>query len=211
MSLAVSFSAQAVNEEDARALWARAYQWMRVAQDLELKGEYSLANGGFAEALRQFETVAEKFPEFEPELVGFRLKRVKQAFEDSRSELTEADLKITKRYLLFIQQIDRGAKLRWLGESAEALAVLKSAQRELSSITALKPASFSIALAPQKERLDEEVSYLSKGLAQGNEVSASINVQQRTPTTSLKPPLSSPLQLPTNPTISISSVTLFPN
>lgn len=153
------------NEEAASDQWGSAFEWLQTGRNLTETGQTPLALGSFIEALKQFEIVADKYPDYETKMVNYRIKALNRDIEKLKSELSPDDLAVAQEYIAFIHLLEQADDARFSARKPEALAILQKAKGGLDTIVARRPDAFGPAVEKQNLRLKSDIAWLEKLVA----------------------------------------------
>lgn len=148
------------NEEDASNQWGIAFIWLQTGRNLSDAGQAPLALGSYIEALEQFENVANNYPDYETNMVQYRIEALRKDIAKFRAELSSEDLTIATEYVEFIKLLKKAEEERYEARRASALALLRTAQSGLEAIVARRPAAFGPAVKSQEESLLRTIDWL---------------------------------------------------
>lgn len=166
----LSFSHAGGEEVDPADSWARAYSWLQTGERLSQNEQWSLAMGSFIESHRQMKEIQESHPNFEPELVSYRVERLEEMISETQAKLPPGGAAITTKFLDFIESYDLGMKQRFANQFVEALNTLDVAKVLLDEIIFENPEEFRDAVDTQYEFLHSSLAWLDQ----------QINYKQRT-------------------------------
>ncbi len=153
------------NVEAAVDQWSRAYSWLQTGRNLTASGCEDLALASYREALVQFEKVASDFPDYETQLVNYRLERLKEEIGAVTSRLSPESVAVADDYLAFIHLLDRVDELRYQAQRDEALVALQQARAALEAIVEKNPDSYGPAVASQTSSIAEQIGMLEASAA----------------------------------------------
>jgi tetratricopeptide (TPR) repeat protein len=148
------------NQEDASNQWGTAYLWLQTGRNLSAAGQAPLALGSYLEALEQFEILAENYPDYETDMIQFRLTALRKDIATLRAGLSTEDLAIATEYVEFIKLLKKADEERYEARRASALALLRTAASGLEAIVARRPEAFGPAVKSQEERLLSTIAWL---------------------------------------------------
>ncbi len=151
-------------KELASDIWTNAFGWIQTGRKLAEAKQWPLALGSYIEALQKYQIVARDFPEFEPELVSFRLDALKTDIEDIQKKLAADDHDVMMAYLDFIDSMEKGQDLRFANNLKEALPILRFAMTLLKEVIKNSPDEFRDAVDDQYVRLDESINWIDSQL-----------------------------------------------
>lgn len=149
-------------EDRASDIWTDAFIWMQTGRKLAKAKQWPLALGSYIEALQKFETVAADFPEFETELVAFRLNTLKEDMVEVQNNLASDDHDVMMAYLDFVETMEKGQKLRFENDFEAALPTLRFAMTLLEEVIANRPGEFRAAVDEQYDRLEGSIDWIEK-------------------------------------------------
>ncbi len=148
------------SKDVAADIWTNGFGWMQTGQKLAKAKQWPLALGSYIEAMQKFQTVARDFPEFEPELVSFRLESLKEDIELIQKDLTSGDHDVMMTYLDFIESMEEGQKLRFANNFEAALPTLRLALTLLDEVIKNHPGEFRTAVDDQYLRLENSIEWV---------------------------------------------------
>jgi|GEM_PF-1837808 len=151
-------------EAEASELWVSAFSWMQTGGNLAKARQWPLALGSYIEALQKFQMVSREFPEFEPELVTFRIRTLEETVRSTQKNLASDDHDVMMQYLDFVESVEKGMELRYQNKFEEALPALRFAQSLLDEIIAKRPSDFRAAVDSQYLRLEENIEWMEAQL-----------------------------------------------
>lgn len=151
-------------EDDPAARWLSIYAWLRTAERLSEGGHLPLALGGYLEASRRIERLAEDHPAFEPEMLAYRQKALAETVAAMEEELTDDGHGTMMRFLDFVESLEAGERQRYANEFDEAYETLTMARSILEELSEEKPASFREAVAPHAARIESNLEWLGSQL-----------------------------------------------
>jgi tetratricopeptide (TPR) repeat protein len=157
-------STAASDESDPAARWLGVYAWVSMAERLAEGGHQPLALGGYLEAGRRLEELAEAHPDFEPEMVAYRREALAAAVAAIEEALTDDEHGTMMRFLDFVESLEAGEAQRYANDYERAHETLTMARSLLDELAAEKPESFREAVAGQYTRLDSSLTWLASQL-----------------------------------------------
>ncbi|MEC5126311.1 hypothetical protein VSU19_06090 [Verrucomicrobiales bacterium BCK34] len=152
--------ALAEEKEDPGSRWVSAYGWIQTGDRLASVELWPLAIGSYIEADRQIKILAEEHPEFEPDVVAYRLEKLKEDIEVAQEALTSGEHDIMMKYLDFIESYELGKKQRFENKFEDSLSTLSEARSILDELIEEKPNEFETAVETQHELLDDSIDWL---------------------------------------------------
>ncbi len=158
--LAVFTCCQVHGNDVASGKWAAAMGWVQTGRNLQEAEQWPLALATMIEALRQLRDVAEEFPDFETELIQFRIDNLQSEVLEMQNKLISGDHDVMMSYLDFIESLELGQELRFSDKLEEALTTLEFAKTILDGILADRPEEFRAAVDTQYRRLSSHLSWL---------------------------------------------------
>ena len=167
-------------EDDPAARWLSIYAWLRTAERLAEGGHLPLALGGYLEASRRIERLAEDHPAFEPEMLAYRQKALAETVGAMEEELTDDGHGTMMRFLDFVESLEAGERQRYANEFDEAYETLTMARSILAELSEEKAASFREAVAPHAARIESNLEWLGSQL--DHKASSALAVQGPSPT-----------------------------
>lgn len=145
---------------DPGSQWVSAYGWIQTGDRLAAAKLWPLAIGSYIEADRQIKILAESHPEYEPDVVAYRLGKLKEDIEAAQEELTSGEHDIMMKYLDFIESYELGKKQRFENKFEDSLTTLSEARSILDELIEEKPDEFETAVKTQHELLDSSIDWL---------------------------------------------------
>lgn len=156
----ISLSAAIAEEVDPASKWINAFAWIQTGDKLVAAEQWPLALGSYMEAHMQLKKVAAEHPDYEPEIVGYRLERLEESMAFMEEQLTAGDHDITMGWVDFIETLEKGQEQRFANDFESAFDTLDVARTLLEEIIAGNPGSFEDAVATQSEILTESLEWL---------------------------------------------------
>ncbi len=147
-------------KEDAGSQWVSAYGWIQTGDKLAASKLWPLAIGSYIEADRQIKILAEEHPDYEPDVVAYRLEKLEEDIEAAQGELTTGEHDIMMKYLDFIESYELGKKQRFENKFEDSLTTLSEARSILDELIEEKPDEFEEAVKTQHELLDNSIDWL---------------------------------------------------
>lgn len=157
-------AAQGLSQDPASELWENAYGWLHTGRNLEEAGQWALAQGTYIEALRKLEHVSTQFPDFETEIVNYRIETLSETMSSIEEKLDSSDHDITMKYLDFIESLETGLAQRYSRNYKEALETLEFAKELLEEVIDTDPDRIRPAVDSQYVRLEESITWLGEFL-----------------------------------------------
>lgn len=145
---------------DPASKWINAFAWIQTGDKLVAAEQWPLALGSYMEAHLQLKKVAEEHPDYEPEIVGYRLEQLEESLASIEEQLSAGDHDITMAWVDFIETLEKGQAQRFANDFKPALETLEVAHTLLEEIVAKNPASFEDAVSTQREILTESLDWL---------------------------------------------------
>ncbi len=152
----------AAEEEDAGEKWVSAYSWLQTGERLAEAEQWPLAQGSFIEAHRQMRGIQEEHPEFEPEVLAYRVEKLESMIEETQPKLASGDHEIMVKFLDFIDSYEEGLALRYRNEFVESLNRLDIAKVLLDEIIYEKPEEFRDAVETQYTILHSSIEWIDQ-------------------------------------------------
>ncbi len=144
--------------------WVCVYGWLQVGEKLVKAEQWPLALGSFIEAEAQLKQLKADAPDFEPEMVAYRLDWLAKEIEEMRGNLGGGDHDIMTKYLDFIESFEQGQSERFNNEFEKAYDTLTIAKVLLDEIIAERPAEFEVAMETQYDMLLDSLIWLDSQL-----------------------------------------------
>lgn len=150
----------AEEKEDPGSQWVSAYGWIQTGDRLASAELWPLAIGSYIEADRQIKILAQEHPTYEPDVVAYRLEKLKEDIEVAQEALTSGEHDIMMKYLDFIESYELGKKQRFENKFEDSLSTLSEARSILDELIEEKPNEFEAAVETQHELLDDSIDWL---------------------------------------------------
>lgn len=206
-----SFPVLAQDNPDPSEQWASAIGWVQTGENLVANEQPALALASYIEGLRQLQQVADRFPQFEPEIVTYRLDALKARIEDLNESLSSDEHDITMGYLDFVESLEKGIAQRKDNDFKGALETLQFAQTLLESIYLNRSEKLEKALSSQHDRLADSINWLDSQVNRKPVASAAPYVPMPQDATNWgTTSFIKPTDLPNNPQVKPTGV-LFPD
>lgn len=149
-------------EEDPAGHWVSAYGWLKTGERLAEAELWPLALGSFIESHRQVRDLREAYPDFEPEMISYRLERLVEQIDIAREGLEPGEHEIMRKYVDFIDSFEHGLELRFSNDYAKALDTLDIAKVLLDEIIRENPDDFQEAVETQYHLLQDSIVWLDQ-------------------------------------------------
>lgn len=156
--------AQEKREAVASDILLNGFGWMQTGRNLVQTQQWPLALGSYIEALQKYQTVARDFPEFEPEMVSYRLEALEDEITEIQKNLHSGDHDVMMAYLDFIDSMEKGQRLRFANNFEAALPSLRFAMSLLEEVIKNRPGEFRAAVDDQYSRLAESIEWVESQL-----------------------------------------------
>jgi len=165
VAVAATVGPTAIGADDAASAdpasrWVAIYGWVQAGERLENGGHWPLAVGCFIEAHRQAESLRTRHPDFETEMLAYRIPRLAERIEAGGEKLEPGDYEIMTKFLDFIDSLATGLDLRYASRFPEALDTLNAARILFDEIVYEKPEAYRDALATQHDLLHGSLVWL---------------------------------------------------
>lgn len=147
-------------KEDPGAQWVSAYGWIQTGDNLAAAKLWPLAIGSYIEADRQIKVLAIEHPTYEPDVIGYRLEKLKEDIEAAQKELKSGEHDLMMKYLDFIESFELGKKQRFENKFEDSITTLSEARSILDDLIEEKPDEFESAVKTQHELLDGSIDWL---------------------------------------------------
>lgn len=147
-------------DDDPAARWVTVYGWIQTAERLGAAGQSALALGSYLEAQRQITSLAASHPDFEPELIGYRLGKLEETIAAAEAGLSSDEHETMMKYLDFIESLEQGQAQRFANDLETAFSTLNMARALLDEIIEKKPETFRAAVDSQYQRLVESINWI---------------------------------------------------
>ena len=144
--------------------WVYVYGWVQAGEKLVKAEQWPLALGSFVEAEAQLKKLKADAPDFEPEIVSFRLNWLAKEIEEMQGNLGGGDHDIMTKYLDFIESFEQGQSERFNNEFEKAYDTLTIAKVLLDEIIAERPVEFQVAMETQYDMLLDSLIWLDSQL-----------------------------------------------
>ena len=158
-------TATAWSEEEPSEAWGRAYSWLQTGERLAANEQWALAMGSYIESFRQMKAIREAHPNYEPELVNYRIDRLEEMIEETEPKLPLGGNAITMKFLDFIESYDLGMKQRFANQYSESLGTLDIAKVILDEIIFENPDKFREAVDTQYTIMHESIEWLEQQIS----------------------------------------------
>lgn len=169
--VAIALSASAlwssvVAEErpDAGTQWVCVYGWFQIGENLAKAEQWALALGSYFEARRQLQILQREYPDYETEMVSYRLDWLENEIKVSEERLDQGDHAIMAKYLDFIESFEVGQTQRFNNNFESALSTLTIAKVILDEIISEKPIEFKSAVSTHYDLLLDSIIWLRSQL-----------------------------------------------
>lgn len=164
IALACVLASVLMAEDDPDSMWVDAYAWLQAGENLEKAGALPLSLGSLIEAQERFEELRDRHPEFEPELVGYRIEALGARISELQPRLAEGEIETMTRYLEFIRAYGEGMEMRFSGRFEDALDALNDATLLLDQIIIEKPDEYRDAIDTLYGLLHGSVGWIEEQL-----------------------------------------------
>lgn len=144
--------------------WVYVYGWVQAGEKLVKAEQWPLALGSFVEAEAQLKQLKADAPDFEPEMVAYRLDWLAKEIEEIQGNLGGGDHNIMRKYLDFIESFEQGQSERFNNEFEKAYDTLTIAKLLLDEIIAERPVEFEVAMETQYDMLLDSLIWLDSQL-----------------------------------------------
>jgi len=114
---------------DASDLWSSAFAWLQTGGNLAALEQWPLAAASYSESLKQFAAVVEKYPEYEPDILAYRMEKLKEMIEKGEMERFQVE------------------------DFGEAFKTMREAQHLIEEVISKRPDEFSVAMKSQSDRI----------------------------------------------------------
>ena len=146
--------------EDPGAQWVSAYGWIQTGDKLAASKLWPLAIGSYIEADRQIKMLANEHPTYEPDVIDYRLEKLKEDIAAAQKELTSGEHDLMMKYLDFIESFELGKKQRFENQFEDSITTLSEARSILDDLIEEKPDEIESAVKTQHELLDDSIDWL---------------------------------------------------
>ena len=147
-------------DDDPSAKWVSAYGWIQIGDQLAVAEQWPLAIGSYLESQRRIQELATAHPEFEPELIAYRLGTLEKEITMAGNRLTAEEKNISQKYRDFIQLIELAQVRRFSNEFETAVTTMESAKSLLDQICEKETDDLRNALKPQYQQLEGDIAWL---------------------------------------------------
>lgn len=144
--------------------WVFVYGWVQIGEKLVDAEQWPLALGSFIEAEAQLKQLKADVPDFEPEMVAYRLDWLETEIAAIQGKLGGGDHGIMMKYLDFIESFEQGQSERFNNEFKKAYDTLTIAKVLLDEIIAERPVEFEVAMETQYDMLLDSLIWLDSQL-----------------------------------------------
>ncbi len=149
-------------ENMASDMWASAFAWLQTGKNLAQLEQWPLAMSSYSESLKQFTAVVEKYPKYEPEILAYRIEKLKEMINETKSKLDASDHEISMLYGDTIEMIEKGENLRFQVEDfGEAYKTMNEAKALITEVVEKRPVEFATAMKSQIDRIQSNIDWLS--------------------------------------------------
>ena len=155
-----SFSSAGGETNDAATKWVRIYGWIQSGDEHAAAGQWPLAMGTYLESQTQIRKFAMEHPDFEPDLISYRLAKLEQEIVETESRLTADEHEISTKYRDYIGLLKLGQVNRFSNEFEAAIAKFERAKVLLDEIKEKQPAGSGLALESRYQRLESDLEWL---------------------------------------------------
>lgn len=146
---------QARGSDPAADRWLHAYVLVQAGQELADQDLWGLAMANYMAALKQFESLAEEFPSYQPRLVSYRRDDLKDRVREAGEKMTGAEHDLAMDYEDVIEKTRVGTKSRYDLDYQTSYQYLVRAQWLLSDLLERAPEKVVTALTKQRSFIDE--------------------------------------------------------
>lgn len=154
------FSLAGGEDNDAATKWVGIYGWIQSGDQHAAAGQWPLAMGTYLESQKQIRKFAAEHPDFEPDLIAYRLAKLEQEIAAAGGRLTADEQEIPAKYRDVIEAIKLGQASRFSNEFEAALSQFERAKTLLDEIREKQPAGSGVALESRYQRLESDMDWL---------------------------------------------------
>ena len=151
--LSVRLPAGAGLEEQPSWLWLNAYVLVQTSEQLGGQHVWPLALAGYTAAHSHFQDIADRFPDFQPRLVAYRLKDLEARIQSAQNSMNAGDHDLSMMFADFLETSDLASRNRMSLEFPAAYEQLARAQWQLSEVIRSDPDNLGAIFARQREHL----------------------------------------------------------
>lgn len=144
--------------------WVYVYGWVQAGEKLVKAEQWPLALGSFVEAEAKLKKLKADAPDFEPEMVAYRLNWLAKEIEEMQGNLGGGDHDIMTKFLDFIESFEQGQSERFNNEFEKAYDTLTIAKVLLDEIISERPFEFKVAMETQYDMLLDSLIWLGSQL-----------------------------------------------
>ncbi len=128
-----------------------------------------MAAASYSESLKQFAAVVENYLEYEPDILAYRMEKLKEMIAETNEKLTASDHEITMLYFDAIEMIEKGEMERLqVKDFGEAFKKMREAQHLIEEVISKRPDEFSVAMKSQSDRIQSNIDWLTLQLGYEN-------------------------------------------
>ena len=139
--------------DDPSDRWLHAFVLLQTGKQLGERDLWPLALANYVTALEYFERLATEHPDFQPEIVNFRVKNLKESIAEAQESMNAGDHDIAMLYVDFIETSGKGQDLRYSLRYEESYPYLVRARYQIDDLIERRPDELGPALAKQREYL----------------------------------------------------------
>ncbi|NNE90516.1 MAG: hypothetical protein HKN23_02615 [Verrucomicrobiales bacterium] len=148
-------------EQEATHKWSRAFAWLQTGHTLAEKEQWPLALASYSASLEMFREVRVLWPEFNPEVMDYRIGKLQETLGETQMKLEASDHDLTLQYLDLIEMLEEAEALRFTNEDfPKAYDAIQEAKSLIDQIVAHNPEAIQGALSNQLERIDNHLDFL---------------------------------------------------
>ena len=201
------FVSAAQAADDPSDLWLHAFVLLQTGSQLGERDLWPLALANYVTALEYFEQLAKEHPDYQPEIVNFRIKDLKKSIAHANESMNAGDHDIAMLYVDFIETSGRGQDLRYDLRFEESYPYLVRAQYQIDDLIESRPDELGPALAQHRDYLETLVNDTQDELLKQEDGAKTLNAIEKRYFLANAITL---LELPENPEVALSAE-LFPD
>ena len=149
----LAFAQPARSADDPSDRWLHAFVLLQTARQLEARNLWPLALANYATALEGFEKLSKEHPDYQPEIVAFRIKDLRKSIAHANESMNAGDHDIAMLYADFIETSGKGQDLRFSLRYEESYPHLVRARYQIEDLIDQRPDTLGPALAEQRDHL----------------------------------------------------------
>lgn len=139
--------------DDPAERWLDAFVLLQTGRQLAERDLWPLALANYVTALESFERLAEEHPDYQPEIIAFRVKDLQKSIAHANESMNAGDHDIAMLYVDFIETSGKGQNLRFALRYEESYPHLVRARYQIDDLIEQRPDTLGPALAKQRDHL----------------------------------------------------------